>query len=232
MQAISEATIQRAQSGDTQALTDLIAAHQTYVYSIALGIMHNPADAADATQDAFLKVVRSLHTYRGETKFTTWLYRLVANVCFDELRRKSHKSESLNAGWDDEGESNEPMLLDADRWGQPEESTQIRESAKEVRAALEQLTPTQRLALTLFYFQDLSDRDIAAVMDLPVNTVKSHIHRGKARLVQILGGARPAAVKPAVFSAPRLVAAGPVGDRTRLAAPPNGFIPAMAAKAI
>jgi len=186
----SPALVQRAQAGDRDALSALVQSQQTYVYSIAMSLMHNPADAADMTQEAFVRLLRSLGTYRAETKFTTWLYRLVTNICLDGLRRRGRPVDSLDepastqAG--DDAQTPGERLADSDRWTQPEEEVQLRESADEVRAALATLPPAQRLALTLHYFQDQRYEDIADVMDLPLNTVKSHIRRGKERLALVL----------------------------------------------
>jgi RNA polymerase sigma-70 factor (ECF subfamily) len=186
----SAALVQRAQAGDRAALSALIQSQQTYVYSIAMSLMHNPADAADMTQEAFVRLLRSLGTYRGETKFTTWLYRLVTNICLDGMRRRGRPVESLDepAGGasGDDAQSVGERLADNDRWTHPEEDIELRESAAEVRAALEQLPSAQRLALTLHYFQDMRYEDIAEVMGLPLNTVKSHIRRGKERLALVL----------------------------------------------
>jgi RNA polymerase sigma-70 factor, ECF subfamily len=186
----SPALVQRAQAGDRDALSALLQSQQTYVYSIAMSLMHNPADAADMTQEAFVRLLRSLGTYRAETKFTTWLYRLVTNICLDGLRRRGRPVDSLDepasteAG--DDAQTPGERLADSDRWTQPEEEVQLRESADEVRAALASLPPAQRLALTLHYFQDQRYEDIADVMALPLNTVKSHIRRGKERLALVL----------------------------------------------
>jgi RNA polymerase sigma-70 factor, ECF subfamily len=186
----SPALVQRAQAGDRDALTALVQSQQTYVYSIAMSLMHNPADAADMTQEAFVRLLRSLGTYRAETKFTTWLYRLVTNICLDGLRRRGRSVDSLDepassqAG--DDAQTPGERLADSDRWTQPEEEVQLRESATEVRAALSTLPPAQRLALTLHYFQDQRYEDIADVLGLPLNTVKSHIRRGKERLALVL----------------------------------------------
>jgi len=185
----SPALVQRAQAGDRDALSALIQSQQTYVYSIAMSLMHNPADAADMTQEAFVRLLRSLGTYRGETKFTTWLYRLVTNICLDGLRRRGRPVESLDeptGSNNDDAQSAGERLADTDRWTHPEEDIELRESATEVRRALEQLPTAQRLALTLHYFQDMRYEDIADVMGLPLNTVKSHIRRGKERLAVML----------------------------------------------
>ncbi len=187
----SAALVQRAQAGDPEAVSELVESQQTYVYSIAMSVMHNPTDAADMTQEAFIRLLRSLGTYRGETKFTTWLYRLVTNICLDGLRRRGRPVESLDqqatqAPSSDGVPTSGERLADTDRWTQPEERLELRESATEVRQALGQLPATQRLALTLHYFEDLRYEDIAEVMGLPLNTVKSHIRRGKERLAQVL----------------------------------------------
>jgi RNA polymerase sigma-70 factor (ECF subfamily) len=186
----SAALVQRAQAGDRDALSALVQSQQTYVYSIAMSLMHNPADAADMTQEAFVRLLRSLGTYRGETKFTTWLYRLVTNICLDGLRRRGRPVESLDesastqAG--DDAQTAGERLADHDRWTHPEEELELRESATEVRAAMNRLPAPQRLALTLHYFQEMRYEDIADTMGLPLNTVKSHIRRGKERLALLL----------------------------------------------
>ena len=186
----SAALVKRAQAGDREALSALVQSQQTYVYSIAMSLMHNPTDAADMTQEAFIRLLRSLGTYRAETKFTTWLYRLVTNICLDGLRRRGRTVDSLDepastqAG--DDAQTAGERLADTDRWTQPEEEIELRESATEVRAALVSLPAAQRLALTLHYFEDLRYEDIAEVMGLPLNTVKSHIRRGKERLALVL----------------------------------------------
>ncbi len=175
--------VRRAQAGEPEALRELIAGHQTYVYSICRGLMRNEADAADMTQDAFVRVLRSLHTYRGETKFSTWLYRLVTNVCLDELRRRGVPAIALDAV--EEGAA--PIdPADPDPWVQPERWASAAEDSVELQRALAELSTPQRLALTLFYFDDLRYEDIAQVMNVPLNTVKSHIRRAKERLADLL----------------------------------------------
>jgi RNA polymerase sigma-70 factor (ECF subfamily) len=186
----SAVLVRRAQAGDKDALSALVQSQQTYVYSIAMSLMHNPADAADMTQEAFVRLLRSLHTYRAETKFTTWLYRLVTNICLDGLRRRGRGVDSLDepTGSHSGEDAVTPgeRLADNDRWTHPEEEVELHESAAEVRNALTRLPTAQRLALTLHYFEEMRYEDIAEVMNLPLNTVKSHIRRGKERLALLL----------------------------------------------
>ena len=188
----SPALVARAQAGEAEALAELVRSQQTYVYSIAMSMMHNPADAADMTQEAFVRLLRSLGTYRGETRFTTWLYRLVTNICLDGLRRRGRPVESLDMPVaDEDGPSAGERLADNDRWTHPDERVELRESAAEVREALAKLPTPQRVALTLHYFQDMRYEDIAETMGLPLNTVKSHIRRGKERLALLLEATPP-----------------------------------------
>lgn len=102
-----------------------------------MSLMHNPADAADMTQEAFIRLMRSLGTYRAETKFTTWLYRLVTNICLDGLRRRGRTVDSLDESASthsgDDAQTPGERLADTDRWTQPEEEIELRESATEVR---------------------------------------------------------------------------------------------------
>jgi RNA polymerase sigma-70 factor (ECF subfamily) len=171
--------IRRAQDGCPSALHDLIESQQTFVRSVALSVLRDPSDAADASQETFLRVLRVLPSYRGETKFTTWLFRVATNVCLDRLRRRRRQAalpvveEASDAG---------QAAVDPDLWAQPEARVERNETAAEVRQALRLLPPAQQRALTLRYVVDLEYRAVASAMGMPVNTVKSHMRRGRANL--------------------------------------------------
>jgi RNA polymerase sigma-70 factor (ECF subfamily) len=179
------ALVARAQAGDHVAMGQLIAEQQSYVYSIALGLMKRPEDAADLTQDAFLRLFQAIGSYRGETKFTTWLYRLVTNLGLDTLRRRGRRDEAALDDGELELPDNDPMV-------DPARIVDRRETAGRIRSALNELPTAYRLALTLYYFRELKYEEIATVLDLPLNTVKAHIRRGKMALAGRLGApARP-----------------------------------------
>jgi RNA polymerase sigma-70 factor (ECF subfamily) len=183
-----EPTVARAQAGERSAFGELIESYQTQVYSLTLAIMRNPADAADMTQETFVRMLRSIDTFRGErASFATWLHRLAVNVCLDTLRRR-RISSSLDGA---------PELPSNDRWGEPEWRAEWRELASEVHQALRDLPLPQRVALTLYYFEDRSYEGIAAVMGLPINTVKSHLLRGKERMARLLARPIHAVAQPA-----------------------------------
>jgi RNA polymerase sigma-70 factor, ECF subfamily len=178
--------IRRAQAGDPEALTQLITGQQHYVYSIAMSVLKNPEDAADLAQEAFMRLFRALPQYNGESRFTTWLYRLVVNLGRDELRRRGRQVPVIPPIVDEEGQDGMASVADDDRWADPSLALDSRELRDGVRQALAQLEEHYRLVLTLYYFDDMKYSDIAEVLDIPLNTVKSHIRRGKERLAALL----------------------------------------------
>ncbi len=180
--------VRRAQSGDPQALSELIMGQQHYVYSIAMSVLHQPEDAADLTQEAFIRLMRVLPQYNGESRFTTWLYRLVVNLCRDELRRRGRQVQFVQPPEDNDEQSFNPLdaIADDDRAADPLRALNDNELRVAVRRALTQLEEHYRLSLTLYYFDDLKYTDIAEILDVPLNTVKSYIRRGKERLAVLL----------------------------------------------
>ncbi len=172
--------IERARAGDPAAWQQLIEEQQNYVYSIAFSLMRRPEDAADLTQEAFLRLYQVIGSFRGETRFTTWLYRLVVNLGLDVLRRRGRRKEAI---LDDETID----VPDADPLVDPATIADRAETAARVRSALNDLPTAYRLALTLYYFQELRYEEIATVLNLPLNTVKAHIRRGRLALASRLG---------------------------------------------
>jgi RNA polymerase sigma-70 factor (ECF subfamily) len=177
--------IRRAQAGEHEALTRLVETYQGPVYSLALAIMRDRADAVDMTQETFVRLLRSLGAYRGNgSNFTSWVHRLSVNICLDALRRRQRSPVS---SLERRGSAlSEPVS--ADVWEQPEWRLEWGESASEVQSALAELPRSQRQALTLHYLEDRPYDEIAARMGVPLNTVKSHILRGKERMLRLLAG--------------------------------------------
>ena len=178
--------IQRGQMGDPEALSQLVVSQQHYVYSIAMSVLKDPDDAADLTQEAFIRLFRALPQYNGESRFTTWLYRLVVNLGRDELRRRGRQVPITTAATDDGEHDQLASVADDDRWVDPDLALDSRELRGDVRRALAQLEEHYRVVLTLYYFDDMKYTDISEALDMPLNTVKSHIRRGKERLAAIL----------------------------------------------
>jgi RNA polymerase sigma-70 factor (ECF subfamily) len=174
--------VRRFLAGDAGAATELITRHERRVYAVCLRVLGNPDDAADAAQDALLAMVRKLDGFRGEAAFTTWLYRVAMNVCYDHLRRAQRRPMLRR---DDDAAVPEPALDDhADAVA----------GAYDVAAALGQVPEDFRVAIVLADVHDLPYDEIAKVLDLPVGTVKSRVHRGRIALAKALGiepGAEP-----------------------------------------
>lgn len=194
--------IRQAQTGDAQALTQLIHSQQHYVYSIAMSVLKHPDDAADLTQEAFIRLFKALPQYNGESRFTTWLYRLVVNLGRDELRRRGRQVPIAPPAEDEENDQ-VAAVPDDDRWSDPELALDSQELRLQVRKALDQLEEHYRLVLTLYYFDEMKYHDIAEILGIPLNTVKSHIRRGKERLATLLQTQeQPPAARPLPQPAP------------------------------
>lgn len=182
----SRELIASAKQGNQQALSQLVQSQQHYVYSIAMSVLKHPEDAADLTQEAFIRLFRTITQYHGESRFTTWLYRLVVNLCRDELRRRGRQLPISPPLIDEEEIDRLTAVADDDRWIDPVRALDSQELRVQIRQALSQLEEPYRLVLVLYYFEDMRYSDIAEILDMPLNTVKSHIRRGKERLVTIL----------------------------------------------
>ena len=169
--------IRRVQRGDTDAFEALVAAYEKNVFNVALQMTGNREDAQDMTQEAFLKAYSSLSSFRGDSKFSSWLYRIVSNVCLDFKRRQGRRPSSSLTVEDDDGEN---VQLDiADESQSPEALLERKMTREAVRAGLQQLPDEQRQILLLREIQGLSYEEIAEAMDLEPGTVKSRIFRAR-----------------------------------------------------
>lgn len=187
MAEITGDVILRAQRGDRAAFTEMMSYYQNYVYSIAMSVVKDPADAEDLTQEAFIRLLRVLPQYNGDSRFSTWLYRLVINLGRDELRRRSRRVRpALSAPTTDDAPDPVAEIVDDDRQVDPLSSLMLSEMQREMRQAILQLDEQYRTVLTLHYFDDMKYDEIAKVLNIPLNTVKSHIRRGKERLMAII----------------------------------------------
>jgi RNA polymerase sigma-70 factor, ECF subfamily len=176
-----DATLLRAHvAGDPNAFGVLVARHQDRMWRIALRIMRNPDDAADALQDAYLAAFRRADSYRGEAQVTTWLHRVVVNACLDRLRTMRSRET-------------EPFPENLDRWSRMgtslmiKDPVEIKEQRSVVAAALGALNADQRAALVLVDMEGYSVEEAAQILGCPPGTIKSRCARGRARLLPLLG---------------------------------------------
>ena len=176
--------IRQVQHGDTDAFELLVEAYEKTVYNVALQMTGNREDAQDLTQEAFFKAYNSLSSFRGESKFSSWLYRIVSNLCLDFKRRQSRRPSSSLTVEDDEGET---LQLDiADESQSPEVLLERKLTRDAVRRGLAELPDEQRQILLLREIQGLSYDEIAYAMGLEPGTVKSRIFRARKKLCAFL----------------------------------------------
>jgi len=177
--------VERARQGDVDAFEALIVQYERKVYNLAYRLTGNPEDASDLAQEAFVRVYQSLGDFRGDSSFATWLYRIVANACRDELRRRQ-RQRTVSLEVTVENEDGEMVRQYADEGEGPDQALERVELQRLVRETLATLDEDHRQILILRDFQDLSYQDIAELLNLSLGTVKSRINRARNALKEKL----------------------------------------------
>ena len=177
-------TVQKVLKGDTNAFEQFVTEYEKIVYNIALRMTGNSEDAADMTQEAFIKAFNSLQSFRGDSKFSVWLYRIATNVCLDFLRSRNRKPTVSLSVEDNEGDDVELDIADESQ--SPEVLLERGITRDSVRRGLDSLTPEYRQILLLREIQGLSYEEIAQSLNLEVGTVKSRIFRARKKLCAFL----------------------------------------------
>lgn len=167
--------LERCRQGDPHAFESLFRKHQTYVYNVSLGILCNSEDAADITQETFLRLHRNLDSFRGDSSFSTWLYRVAVNLSITELRRRNRsKFQFLEDVLHDEDSP-----LHEEVGPSPEEAFQEAEDGRVVHRVLKTLPPDYRSIMVLRHFQQLAYEEIADVLGLSLSQVKTRLFRAR-----------------------------------------------------
>ncbi len=177
------ALVQAAQRGNLDAFNELILAYQDRVYNLAYRIMGDPAAAGDATQEALIAAYRHLSTFRGGS-FVAWLLRIVANRCYDELRRQKRRPAISLEDMGEVDEDANPTLIDDGESLQ--ERVERWELAEYLQKAINALPPDQRAVVVLSDVGGQAYAEIAAALGIPIGTVKSRLARARARLRDLL----------------------------------------------
>lgn len=173
-----EELVRRFKAGEPEAFTDLVRRHQHRVYSVCLRVLGDADAAADVAQDTFIAVLRKLDGFRGDAAFTTWLHRVAVNACYDELRR-TRRRPMLHVLADDgpEHEAGPPA---------PDHADEVA-GTHDAAAAIASIPEEFRMAVVLADVHDMAYEQISKVLDVPVGTVKSRVHRGRLALAATLG---------------------------------------------
>lgn len=169
-----------ALQGDQASFTQLVARHTDRLYSLALRLLGNATEAEDATQETFIRAYAHLASFHGSASFATWLYRVMLNICRDQLRRRQVHERSVDFSRVSQLWADERYSVDPERVVLALESRQI------IDRALRQLPSTYRATLLLHEVDGLTLNEIANMMDAPLPTVKSRLQRARMALVTLL----------------------------------------------
>ncbi len=172
--------IKRAAKGDSDAFEALIRAHESRMYAVTLRMCGSREDAQDCLQEAMVRIYRALDSFRGQSSFGTWVYRITMNTCLDELRRrKVRQSTSLDAmletGWSPTDDTNTP-----------EKNSLRSEQRRSIEKAIGTLPEDMKAAVVLRDIQGFSYEEIAKILSANVGTIKSRISRGREKLREAL----------------------------------------------
>ena len=160
--------------------TSIVEEYSSFAFNVAVKMLRNPQDAEEAVQDAFFSVYRALPSFKGQSKVSTWLYRIVTNACLMKIRKQRHDAKNIPLVDDD-------YLNIKDRGNDPEQAAIDRESRNVIESGLSKLAPNLRMAVVLRDIQGLSDREAADVSGITRSAQKALLHRGRVLLRGYLG---------------------------------------------
>ena len=178
--------IKRVLGGDANAFEELVRANQKNVYNLALKMTGAEQDALDISQEAFFKAYCQLDSFRGDSRFSVWLYRLTYNLCVDFLRKKPRAGVISLTYQDDSGDSHDLEIPDTRDI--PEERALRRETSEIVAKSIDELSPQHREILVMREITGMSYGDIAGTLNITDGTVKSRLARARLSLANILIG--------------------------------------------
>jgi RNA polymerase sigma-70 factor, ECF subfamily len=183
-----DALIRAAQRGDQDAFEQLVRAYDQSVLRLAMNLLRSPEDARDVYQEAFLRVYRNLDSFRFDCSFHTWLYRIVTNICLDQLRKRKVRKEEpavieTSDGPIDRMEAFEEEAALAD----PERAMWNRQLKDKIDNALQDLTPRERLVFELRHYQGLRLRNIGEVLGTTEEAAKNCLFRATQKMRSVLG---------------------------------------------
>jgi RNA polymerase sigma-70 factor, ECF subfamily len=173
-----EIIVQRALTGDADAFGEIVRRWERRIFALAYGILGREEDARDATQETFLAAFRSLRGFRGEAKVSSWLHRIAVNQCITRQRQARVRSE---AALEDEQEKDAGSFATSIRYS-PSRVVEERQETVAVRRAINSLPIELRQVVIMKEFEELTFREIADVLDLPLSTVKSRLYTAMKQL--------------------------------------------------
>lgn len=174
--AIDERLVAAFQRGNSHALSELYRRHGRRVESVARNVIGPSDELEDVVQDVFIELHRSLHRFRGDARFTTWLHRVTVNVALQHLRRGKRKGWLRWLGLDQITQGQTARVPAGDR------QVEARETVRALYGALDQVSEKKRVVFTLYELEGMSLEDIAATVGTSINTVKSRLHHARREI--------------------------------------------------
>lgn len=175
---VSEETINLAKQGDRDALVSILKSAEHDIYQTAYYLTKNEADAKDLMQDTLIRVYQKFHTYQGQASIKVWAQRITTNLFLDKLRKKKAQLFSLD--------DHEAYHYIPDEGSSVEDQVEGHMKSREVRTAVSKLPEQYKIVIVLRYLQDMSYKEISETLEIPENTVKTHLFRARKLLKDIL----------------------------------------------
>ncbi|HKL71371.1 MAG TPA: RNA polymerase sigma factor [Marinilabiliaceae bacterium] len=179
MTTTDESLIERIELGDDSAFELLVKRYQQKVFQTCIGFVHNEEDAADLTQEVFIRVYKRLHTFKGNSTFSTWIYRISMNMSLNFLRKRKVKHLFTRI---DQNEGKQEIISEE----RTDQNILRRDEKKKIQRILQKLTVAQRKAFVLSHYQELSNQELADVMEISIKAAESLLYRARTRLREIL----------------------------------------------
>jgi RNA polymerase sigma-70 factor (ECF subfamily) len=186
--------VKRVTRGDTEAFGDLVGEYESFVYNTICQTIGNKNEAYDVSQEVFIKAFKAIKQFKGESKFSTWLYRITLNAAKDYLRfnKKTRNNVSLTDYTEDDENSGDlntskpPEPIEESDSSRPEEAFERKEKQRVIREAIQNLTEDHRNVVVLRDMEGYSYEDIAQMLDIEVGTVKSRLNRARNSIKEYL----------------------------------------------
>ena len=183
-----DSLIRAAQRGDQDAFEQLVRAHDQSVLRLAMNLLRSPEDARDVYQEAFLRVYRNLHSFRFDCSFHTWLYRIVTNICLDQLRKRQVRKEESAVVETPGGPVDRMDVFEEEAaHANPERTVWNRELQRRIENALHDLTPRERMVFELRHYQGLRLQNIGEMLGTTEEAAKNCLFRATRKMRAVLG---------------------------------------------
>ena len=172
--------VARFKKGEEEAFDELVDKYKNRIYYLAYSLINNHADALDLAQEAFIKVYRSIHRFRGRSSFYTWLYRITVNICLNHLKKEAKRKET---SFDEKIE-----VAQVDWWSNPKKALENKELQGDLTKAIDSLPPRQKAVFTLRHLEGLSHKEIASILGCSIGNTKANLFQALQKLRQRLKG--------------------------------------------